>query len=60
MLKVVKKQSIWLQCCRVFKIVLTGWGDFLPVGKIVNFAGRIFLLGGENLTRSDFDNLQVF
>ena len=29
-------------------------------GKIGNFAGGIFLPGGENLRRSDFANLNLF
>ena len=42
---------------RVFQTTLRGKGKFLfpHCSGMINFAGRIFLLGGENLTRSDFD-----
>ena len=57
----------WLQdlLCRygrVFQIAVRdgGWGKFPPVGGIRNFAGVILLQGGANLTRSDFDSLNLF
>ena len=33
---------------------------FASVEKVVNTAGGIFLPGGEDLTRSDFDDSKVF
>ena len=42
---------------RVFQIALRGNGKILfpQCSEIMNFAKGIFLLGGGNLTRSDFD-----
>ena len=42
---------------RVFQIFLRGKGKILlpHCSGMINFAGGIFLLGGGNLTRSDFD-----
>ena len=42
---------------RVFQIALRGKGKILfpQYSGMINFAGGIFLLGGGNLTRSDFD-----
>ena len=58
MLKVVKKPSIGLP---IFHIVLKVKGDFPPVGEMRgNSAGRIFLSGGRNLTRSDFNHSKLF
>ena len=44
----------------VFEIVLMGELEN-PISRgIGNFAGRIFLLSGGNLTRSDFEHLNLF
>ena len=40
-------------------MTLKGRG-FSPVGAMGNFAEGDFLLGGGNLTRSDFDHLNLF
>ena len=57
MLKVVKKPSIGLHG---FSYSVKVKGDFPPVRGIRNSAGRIFLSGGGNLTRSDFDHSNLF
>ena len=43
----------------VFQIVIRS-GGIPPAGGYRNFAGGIFLLGGGNLRRSDFDQLNLF
>ena len=35
-------------------------GDISPVGGMRNSAGKIFLSGGGNLTRSDFEHSKLF
>ena len=47
---------------RVFQIALRGKGKILfpQYSGMINFAGEIFLLGGGNLTRSDFDCSENF
>ena len=40
---------------------ISGFSKYLyGVGGIRNFVGGIFLPGGENLSRSDFDNSNIF
>ena len=55
--------------CRVFKIVVMseefgggggGVNSHPPLGGTRNFTEGIFLLGEDNLRRSDFDNLSPF
>ena len=47
---------------RVFQISLRGKGKilFTQCSGMINFAGGIFLLGGGNLTRSDFDRSENY
>ena len=47
---------------RVFQIALRGKGKILfpQCSGMINFAGGIFLLGGGNLTRSDFDHSENY
>ena len=42
---------------RVFEIALRDSPAVPPFGAVGNFAGEFFLLGGQNLMRSDFDHL---
>ena len=44
----------------VFQIVLRGKKENSLSRGIGNFAGAIFLLSGGNLTRSDFEHLNLF
>ena len=44
----------------VLQIVLRGKQENLLSRWIGNFAGGIFLLSGGNLTRSDFEHLNLF
>ena len=44
----------------VFQIELRGKQENLLSRGIGNFAGRTFLLSGENLTRSGFEHLSLF
>ena len=55
-----KQQRYWPTILRVFQIVLRVGGN-PPSGEgIENFAGGIFLSGGGNLRRSNFDDLNLF
>ena len=47
---------------RVFQIALRGKRKiiFPQCNGIINFAGMIFLLGGGNLTRSEFDRSENY
>ena len=44
----------------VFQIVLRGKQENLLIKGIGHFAGGIFLLSSANLTRSDFEHLNLF
>ena len=52
--------KVWREVHIPHKIVLRGKQENPLSRGIENFTGRIFLLSGWNLTRSDFEHLNLF